>query len=229
MAGPNALLDRAADPSPSLLVKYDPESNEKPRTIEVEHSLGACPTDAGRGYLNSLADCSALDELLDFYEKYNGIQFCRTFDARYGEVRPLLELKAAESIAGFTGQYSPGGDRAWIMDHNKSQSLYRGSARWLAFAEIGSGPMCLTIFLDGDQAGSVFFATPQPWFNILRPVAKGFNALLVRIAGDPAAFLRLVRATVNLRGDDGFAYGFVPIVYQSGDVQPTKQAGRNKR
>ena len=43
------------------------------------------------------------------------------------------------------------------------------------------------MFLDGDDGGSVFVVTPQPWFNILRPIAKGFHALLSRIAQDPAA------------------------------------------
>ncbi len=160
MAEVKAILDRAADPSPSLRVKFSPNSDEKP---------------------------------------------------------------------SFTGRYSPAGGRAWTMDLNKSKSLYRGSARWLAFAEIDSGPACLTIFLDGDHAGSVFFATPQPWFNILRPIAKGFNALLDRIADDPAAFLRLVRATVALRGADGGNYGLVPIEYQSGGVHPTKKAGGTNR
>jgi hypothetical protein len=226
MAVPTAFLDRASDPSPSLRVKFWPESDEKPQTIKVEHVLGARPTGGSREYLNSLAEYPALRELLGFYKKSDGLQFCRTFDSRHGEVRPLLELKPAESLASFTGRYAPGGDLAWTMDLNKSKSLYRASAAWLAFAEIDSGPACLTIFLDGEQAGSVFFATPQPWFNILRPMAKGFNALLDRIAEDPAAFLRFVRATVTLRGADGDNYGLVPIEYRPGHARPTKKAGR---
>jgi hypothetical protein len=83
MALPNALLDRAVDPSPWLRVKFWPESDEKPQTIKVEHLLGARPTRAGRNYLNSLVEYSALGELLDFYERYDGMQFCRTFDCRY--------------------------------------------------------------------------------------------------------------------------------------------------
>lgn len=229
MVVPTAFLDLAADPSPSLRVMFSPDSNEIPQTIKIEHLLGSRPIGAGRNYLRSFADCLALGEMLDFYKKHNGMQFCRTFDSRYDEVRPLLELKPAESIASFTDRYGPGGDLAWIMDLNKSKCIYRGSARWLAFAEIDSGPACLTIFLDGDQAGSVFFATPQPWFNILRPIAKGFNALFERIAKDPAAFMRLVHATVTLRGVDGENYGLVPIDYQSGGVQVKKSASRTNR
>jgi hypothetical protein len=223
MVIPKAFLDRATDPSPGLRVKYWPESDEKSRPIRVEHLIGAHPTNETRNYLNSLAEHSALHELLEFYKKHNGLQFCRTYDSRYDEVRPLLELKPAESIPNFNSRYSQGGDRAWTMDLNKCKSLYRGSASWLAFAEIDSGPACLTIFLDGGHPGSVFFVTPQPWFNILRPIAKDFNGLLTRIAEDPVAFLRLVRATVTLRGVDGQNYGSVPIEYNSGRE---RQGGR---
>jgi hypothetical protein len=229
MAVPNAILVRAADRSPVLRMQFSPGSDEIPQTIKVEHLLGAPPSPEGHNYLDSLAEYPALAQFLDFYRRHNGLQFCRTFDSRHDEVRPLLELKPAEAIASFTSRYSPHGDLAWIMDLNKSRSLYRGSARWLAFAEIDSGPMCLTIFLDGDHAGSVYFATPQPWFNILRPIAKDFHALLNRIADDVAAFLRLVRATVTLHGADGDNYGLVAIEYRTdGGVGP-KRLGRTKR
>lgn len=84
---------------------------------------------------------------------------------------------------------------------------------WITFAEIDSAPACLTLFLDGDRAGNVFYLTPQPPFNILRPVAVSFNALIDRIAKDLPAFLRLVRATVTIRGADGENYGFRPVEY----------------
>lgn len=229
MAVPKEFLDCAADLSPSLRVKLWPESDEKPQTIKVEHVLGARQTVEGRDYLKSLAKYSALRELLGFYKKHDGLQFCRTFDSRYDEVRPLLEIKPAESVYSFTCRYAPGGDLAWTMDFNKSKALYRGAARWVTFAEIVSGPACLTIFLDGEHAGRVFFATPQPWFNILRPIAKSFNALLDRIAVDPAAFLRLVRAAVTLRGTDGKNYGLIPIEYRPGGQQPISQPGRTNR
>ena len=179
--------------------------------------------------MNSLSGHAALVEFVEFYENYDGVQFCVTFDSRFDEVRPLLELKPAESIGGFTNRYSLGGDLAWTIDFNKSKSLYRGSASWLAFAEIESGPACLTIFLDGEHAGRVFYVTPQPPFNILRPIAQGFHALLGRIADDVPAFLRLVRATVNVRGPDGDNYGFVPVEYlPPGPARPTRP-GRTKR
>jgi hypothetical protein len=229
MPVPKAFLDRALDASPALRFKFDPESGEIPRTVEVAHRLGSSPVLEGRDYLNSLRGHAALAEFVEFYQNHNGLQFCRTFDSRFDEVRPLLEFRPAESIVGFTNRYTPGGALGWTIDLHKSKSLYRGSASWPAFAEIDSGPACLTIFLDGEHAASVFYVTPQPEFNILRPIAKGFNALLGRIADDAAAFLRLVRATVNLRGPDGANYGFVPVEYLPPNPAGPTRPGRTKR
>jgi hypothetical protein len=229
LAVPRAFLARARDRAPILRAKFSPQSDEKPQTVEVMHELGSRPTREGREFLSSLAPNRALEDFLEFYRKHDGVELCRTFDARYDEVRPLLELKSAASIAAFTGRYRPRGDLAWTIDLNKSKSLYRRSAAWLAFAEIDSGPACLTIFLDGAHAGSVFYVTPQPAFNVLRPIAKGFYPLLDRIAGDVAAFLRLVRATVTLRGLDGDNYGLVPIEYRSSGGLRRTRARRAKR
>lgn len=215
------ILDRLRDPSPALLVKFMRESDETPQEIKTEHVLGSRPDTQSRGYLKSLEATPDLNEFVDFYNRHDGFQFCRTFHSRHKEVRPLLELKAAAGIDSFTNRYRPGGDLAWTMDLNKSQSLYRSSSNWLAFAEIASGPACLTIFLDGDHSGCVFFVTPQPSFNILRPIAKSFNALLDRIATDPAAFLRTVRARVTMRGIDGDNYGLIPMEYLSEATQQT--------
>lgn len=229
MAMPTTFLGRVADPSPSLRVKFWPESDEKPQTIKVEHVLGTRATREGRDYLKSLEKYPALSDLLRFYKKHDGLQFCRTFGSKNIEACSLVDFKPADSIESFTAQYAPGGDCAWTMDLNKSESLYRGSDRWLAFAGVAFGPSCLTIFLDGDHAGAVFYATPQPWFNILRPIAKSFNALLNRMADDPAAFLRLLRAYVFLQGADGDNYGMAPVEYRPASAQRKTKPSRTTR
>jgi len=45
-----------------------------------------------------------LRELLQFYKKHDGVQFCRTYDSLHDEIRPLVELKPVESIRAFTGR-----------------------------------------------------------------------------------------------------------------------------
>jgi len=72
---------------------------------------------------------------------------------------------------------------------------------------------------DAPIAGCIYYATPEPPFNILRPIAKGFNALLDRIANDIPAFLRLVRVAVSRRGVDGQNYGLIPIAYELGSPE----------
>jgi hypothetical protein len=71
------------------------------------------------------------------------------------------------------------------------------------------------LFLEGENAGCVYFLTIEPPFNILKPIAKSFTLLLERIAKDPAAFLRLVRYYVSLRKTDGNNYGHIPMEYLS--------------
>jgi hypothetical protein len=209
----HSLLECFRDPSPALRVKFWSITEEEPTTVPVAHSLGGKPGAESRAYLKSLAAHPLSHELRSFYSEHDGLQLCITHDARYDEARPLLELKPASSISQFTSRYQPGGDLAWTIDLNKSKRIYRDSDPWITFAEIDSGPACLTLFLDGDRAGNVFYLTPQPPFNILRPVAVSFNALLDRIAKDLPAFLRLVRATVTIRGADGENHGFRPVEY----------------
>jgi len=213
----SSFTDIFRHPSPALAAQFCKDSDETPTTVTVEHVLGTHPSPAGLEFLNTLSPHKPLSEFVAFYRDHDGVEFCRTFDSRFDEIRPLLEFKTAEGISEFTARYSPGGDLAWTMDLNKSKSLYRGSAPWIAFAEIDSGPACLTTFLSGENAAFVFYATPQPEFNILRPIAKGFDALLERIATDIPAFLRLIRVTVTLEGADGDNYGLVPIEYTSGN------------
>lgn len=206
-----------SDPAPSLGVKFR-ESDPAAKIVSVQHRLGSAADQPARDFLDALPTHTSIAEFREFYCQHDGAEICRTAHARYREDRPLLELKPAEKITAFTSRYLPGGEFAWTMDLNKSKALYRSSDCWIAFAEIDTGPACLTMFLNGQNAGCIYYATPQPPFNILRPIARDFPALLERIGNDLPAFLRLVRATVVLRGTDGQNYGYMPIGYLA-DVQ----------
>ena len=200
--------------SPKIAAQFCKDSDETPTVVDVKHTLGSAPSSAGRKFLTSLGRSKALSSFVAFYRQHDGVALCGTYDSRYDDIKPLLDFKHAEDIREFTGQYEPDGELAWTIDLNKSKNLYRGSAPWIAFAEIDSGPACLTMFLKGENAGQIFFATPEPPFNILRPIAKSFDGLLDRIVDDVAAFLRLIRVSVTLQGADGDNYGLVPIEYR---------------
>ncbi len=207
------LVERFGDASPALAARFFEDTTETPTIVPVEHKLGTEPEQAGTSFLANISAYEAMSELVSFYSNFNGFELCRTFNSRVGDLRPLLELKRAEDICEFTNRYVPGGDLAWTIDLNKTRKLYRDSSPWIAFAEVDSGPACLTTFLDGENAGAVFYVAPQPEFNILRPIARSFQGLLERIAADVAAFLRLVRARITLRGQDEFNYGLKTIEY----------------
>jgi len=208
----NAFLQFFSDPAPVLRVKFR-QNDQQAKTVPVQHKLGGSADAASSEYLKLLREFPALSSFCEFFGKHDGAQLCRTHDARFDRETPLLDFKSAKRIANFTSRYMPDGDRAWTIDLNKSKALYRGGSAWIVFAEIDSGPMGLAIFLEGENAGNIYLIAPQPEFNILRPIAKGFQPLLERIGKDLPAFLRLVRASVSLRGADGHNYGFQAVEY----------------
>ena len=130
-------------------------------------------------------------EFIRFYRQHDGFELCRTFNSLFDAECPQLEFKPADCIVEFTKRYNSDGDRDFTITYNKSRTIYRGGDPWFAFAEINMGPACLTTFLEGENAGKIFYVTPEPEFNILRPIAPSFSAVLDRIGKDVAAFLRL--------------------------------------
>lgn len=181
----------------------------------MKNSLGSSIGWFGKRYLRSICSDPRLNEFFEFYSSHNGLELCKPVYPNNCLKTPLLTLVPALHISAFTKQYIKNGKWAWIIDLNKSKSIYRGNDAWVAFARVDNGPSCLTIFLEGENAGSIYFAHPEPPFNILRPIAKTFNVFLQRVAKDPAAFLRLVRSYVTMKGFGGHNYGHVPAEYLS--------------
>ena len=162
--------------------------------------------------LDALDKYSGGQEIWHFYSK---IKQAKLFSPRLFLHPPLIEFLSTSEMDKVTNYYKPNGKYAWKIDLNKSHKIYRSSDEWMVFVLIEGGD-CLTIFLTGENAGSIYYLTSQPEFNILKPIAKSFGQLLARIQEDPAKFLRLVRVTVTIDKKDGFSYGFVPIQYTIG-------------
>jgi hypothetical protein len=195
---------------PVLRVKFDVDSGKEATEVEIENKLGR-RIDT-KGLENFKKICTNI-ELVDFYTKCNGFSLATAILPGNAIKKPLLRQLPIADLTKFTGQYLEKGRLAWTIDLNKTKTLYRGEHKWLAFAEVGEGPACLTIFLEGENAGSVFLLNPQPHFNILKPIAKTFNSFLDRVAKDPAAFFKLTRAYVTIIGQDGQRFGYVPLQY----------------
>ena len=206
-------LDLFYPARPFLMVKYNINSDEQATEVQIENKLENNVYKKELTKLLEICTDSRLNDFVDFYSKYNGFILGTAITPTNAIKKPLLRQLPVSELTKFTGQYLPNGKLAWTIDYNKTKKLYRGEHKWLAFAEVDGGPACLTIFLDGQNAGNIFLANPEPRFNTLKPIAKTFTALLDRIAKDPAAFFKLTRAYVTLTGKDKQNYGHVPVEY----------------
>ncbi len=202
-------------PKPILKVKFDEgDAAEEPINISIRNGLRLL------GKPKDLSDIKWLDQLDDADELktfYTWINEAKLFIPRRPwscESNPLINFLKPEKIEKFTKLYEPGGRLAFTIDLHKSKKIYRTEDKWVVIALIcGDHPTCLTTFLEGEHAGSIFCLTIDPEFNILKPIAKSFNALLEKIQEDPVKFLQLVRAQVSISRNDGFSYAYQPIEY----------------
>jgi hypothetical protein len=201
---------------PVLNVKFSVNSDELATEIEIENRLEKQIDLKGLTTLEKICLDSRLKDFIDFYSEYNGFSLGTVTSPKNPLQKPLLRQLPLSDLAKFTELYLPNGKWAWTIDLNKTKVLYRSEKKWLAFAEVDGGPACLTIFLDGENAGSIFLLNPQPHFNILKPIAKSYSHLLERIAQDPAAFFKLTRAYVTIVGKDKQNYGHIPTEYNDG-------------
>jgi hypothetical protein len=206
-------LDLFSTTRPLLKVKFNVSSDAEPTEVQIENKLEKNVDKKGVGKLSEICTDSRLNDFVAFYSKFNGFTLGTSIQPNNAVKKPLLKQFPVTDLTKFTEQYLPNGKLAWTIDYNKTKNLYRSEHKWLAFAEVDGGPSCLTIFLDGENAGNVFLANPEPRFNTLKPIAKTFTAFLDRIAKDPAAFFKLTRAYVTLVGKDKQNYGHVPVEY----------------
>jgi len=198
---------------PVLKVLFNVNSTKEPTEVEIENRLERNIDVKGIKNLEKICKNPQLAEFLNFYTKCNGFSLATPVLPENVKNESLLIQFSVNKLVEFTELYLLKGKLAWTIDSNKSKILYRGENKWLAFALVNSGPSCLTIFLDGEYAGNVFLVTPQPHFNILKPIAKTFNGFLERVAKDPAAFFKLTKSYVTIVGQDNQNYGYLPLEY----------------
>lgn len=196
-----------------LKVKFNVHSDEAPTEVHIENTLGKKTDTNDLIELARICTDVRLNDFFNFYSNYDGFNLATPTAPKNAVNKTLLRQLPASDIIKFTNQYLPGGQWAWIIDLNKTKAIYRAENKWLAFAQVDGGPACLTIFLDGKNAGNVFLLNPQPHFNILKPIAKTYTELLNRISKDPSVFFRLTRSYVTLVDKDKQNYGHVPLEY----------------
>jgi len=200
--------------SDSTMVVCDhPSSKRKVFEVAVSCDPGKQIGIFGNMFLNRLRKHPSSFDYANFIREHDGCSFGLVSEV--SSEPPLLSFVKATDLESFSNKYKENGERAWIIDLNKSKSLYRSSDSWIAFAQVERGPACLTMFLEGENSGKIFLATPQPWFNILKPIAQDFPGLLARMAKDLAAFFYLLRATfVVVNPEDHQRYGYYTVEYK---------------
>jgi len=137
MTEKRTFIDLFQDPSPALNVKFSSTSNEEPKQILVKNSIGSSAGWFGKRYLRSICKDPRLSDFFEFFSAHNGLELCRPVYPNNCSKTPLLTLVPAQYISAFTKQYIKNGEWAWIIDHNKSKSIYRGNDAWVAFAKTG--------------------------------------------------------------------------------------------
>lgn len=224
MNSKRSFFDLFEPDKPVLKVQFDVNSIKEATEVEIKNKLEKNVDTKGLASLKKLCTDPKLEEFVDFYAKYNGFSLATPILPETARKRPLFVQLPVGQLKEFTSLYLPKGDRAWSIDYNKTKTIYRGEHKWLAFAEVDGGSACLTIFLEGEYAGNIFLVTPQPHFNTLKPIAKTYNDLLNRIAKDPAAFFKLTKAYVSIKGTDKQGFGYAPVQYinSGGILSPEK-------
>lgn len=162
-----SLYDLFKTDRPVLNVKFSVNSDETPTEVYIENSLGKKTDTNDLIELARICKDERLKDFVDFYSNYDGFNLATPTITKNAVSKTLLRQLPASDILKFTNQYLPGGQWAWTIDLNKTKAIYRDESKWLAFAEVDGGPACLTIFLDGENAGNIFLLNPQPHFNIL--------------------------------------------------------------
>jgi hypothetical protein len=204
-------LDFFSDPSPALNVKFSFSEEEKPTTVRLKNKIGQKADKHGIRQLEIFCKNEKLQDFFEFYSTHDGLELFTPISPENCQKETMIKFIKSKYLQSFTNEYVEGGKHAWTINYNKSKQIYRGGDPWLAFAELGTG--ILTIFLEGENAGCVFFVTVEPHFNILKPIAKSFTLLLERIAKDPTAFTKLIKGYITIRKSDNQNYGYSPVEY----------------
>jgi hypothetical protein len=202
-----SFLDFFSDPSPALNVTFSFSEEEKPTIVRVRNKIGQKTDKKGIKQLEVFCTNEKLRDFFEFYSMHDGLELFTPISPENCQKNTLIKFIPAKDLKSFTDNFL----KAGIIDHNKSKQIYRGGDPWLAFANVGIG--VLTVFLEGENAGCVYFVTVEPHFNILKPIAKSFTLLLERIAKDPAAFTKLIKAYITIRKSDNQNYGYLPVEY----------------
>jgi hypothetical protein len=176
-----------AHPAPGIWFGAHDRAGLPARLIPTRHEVGKpagwLSMRALRQKLSALPDRGA--SMLDFYKRHNGVGLCVLPDPLNGGDQPSFSLLPIGNMSD-----TPTEDD-WFYEG--AEHIYQ-AGKFLKIAESPSEQTTLSMVLqDGGperpKAGKIYYLSLDPVWACDEPVFAGFDALLDRIATEPARFL----------------------------------------
>lgn len=189
-----------------LGISYRIDSKTAERHVESQSGLIELTESRRSGPVELWKSVDAMQEFVSFYEHCDGAELFKI--SASSSRHPLIRIASAGELDAMTRKYREGGRWFGFTRIGKAKEFFSQSDSWFVFGEVCGGPACLLSFVEGENAGKIFYFEPQPRFNIYKPIAPSLGEFLHRLCVDPAGRLRTYGAHVSLRKEDGQQYGY---------------------
>lgn len=179
-----------------------------------------------RRELSSLvAGAPELADLMELYEKSNGVDLFYLKCPNCDEPHWALSFLPISEWAAATAHWQPGGDCGWCTE---SCELYK-LGTWRVVASLPSEELRLVQFFSGEEgekklSGKIFCIGLDGYLGYEEEVAPSLSALLDEIVRDPAAFFKRLGFSWVFQTDEGY-FGdvigsYLPDMRGDPDAQP---------
>lgn len=185
--------------------------------LPAPHRFGRPAGRSGHRVLRRLtrAAGSVQGELLEFYERWNGVDLCCLPDP-LGESQycPGLTIFPVEQWRSATGKLTTGSN-TWILEDVRG--MYAPGS-FIAIGGYGSEGTRLVLFTKGQLreealAGKMFCVAVDPVMGYTEELAGSFELFLEEFAADPAKFLDRIGFCHHVTDGRGQVWGAVPDRY----------------
>jgi hypothetical protein len=183
-----------AHPAPGLVFGTNEQANLPRRAYPTHHAWGGVMSEQERRELTTLVAGSVqLGDLLELYQRANGVHFFYLKCPHCDEPHWALSLLPVSDWSAATSEWKPGGDCAYFME---GCDLY-SHGEWRVIASTPSESMRLVQFFSGEHrgeqlAGKIFCIGLDGYLGFEEEVAPSLSALMQEITRDPVAFFNRI-------------------------------------
>ena len=184
--------------------------------LPVKHRVGRPATPAA---IETLIRLTAKSEgtqaqLLDLYQKYDGVELCCSPDVFNGGEAPALCILPVEEWEP-QAAYLLSDDLSWLFDG--LEDMYK-LGDFLVIAANDNEHTRLVLFTAGTHdgealAGKIFCVAMDPVLGFTEVLAHSFHDMLDMFAQNPASFLEKIGYCSTVQSESGTCYGAVADAY----------------